>query len=341
MSGIITLAHGDGGELSRRLIQEVFVPCFQHGSGPLADASLQAWPGGTLAVTTDSFVIRPLFFPGGNIGKLAVAGTVNDLAVSGAKPLYMTCGFILEEGFPIADLQAIVRSMAEEADKTGVRIVAGDTKVVERGKGDGVFINTTGIGVVPEGRKLRPEAMAEGDSVIVSGTVGDHGIAILTGRGDFGLSNGVPSDCASLAGMLGAAMEASSHIRIMRDPTRGGLATALIEICQDWGVTIELDEERIPVRPDVRGACDLLGYDPLYVANEGKAVLIAARQDEERVLEALRRHEEGRNAAVIGRVVSAAAETSGGPKGQLLLKTVFGATRRLHPLSGTLLPRIC
>lgn len=336
---LVTLAHGDGGELARRLIQEVFVSCFQETDtpGPLMDASLHAWPGGRLAVTTDSFVIRPAFFPGGNIGKLAVAGTVNDLAVSGAKPLYMTCGFIIEEGFAVDDLKAIVRSMKAEAGKSGVRIVAGDTKVVERGKGDGVFINTTGVGVVPEDRQLNPQAIAEGDSVIVTGTVGDHGIAVLTARGDFGLKNEVPSDCASLASMIEAALTASPGIRIMRDPTRGGLATALIEICEDFGVTIRIEEEAVPVRSDVKGACELLGYDPLYIANEGKAVLIVSKADEQQVLKVLRSHEEGRGAAVIGSVVSAAA----GVRGQLQLQTVFGTSRRLHPLTGQMLPRIC
>ncbi|TCZ78235.1 hydrogenase expression/formation protein HypE [Paenibacillus albiflavus] len=334
MNGRITLAHGDGGEQAHRLIQDVFIAAFGDSSAPMMDAAIQPVSGAKLAVTTDSFVVQPIFFPGGNIGKLAVAGTVNDLIVSGAEPLYLTCGFILEEGFSLKELQVIVKSMAEEAAKSNVRIVAGDTKVVERGACDGIFINTTGIGVIREERQLHPTAITEGDSVIVTGTIGDHGVSIIAARNELGLRTDVLSDCASLTAMLSDALISTSTIRIMRDPTRGGLATSLVEIAEDFGVTVELDEEEIPVRPDVQGACELLGFEPIYLANEGKAVIIVSQSEEMQLLETLRRHPEGANAAVIGRVTNTT-------KGQLLLRTVFGSSRRLHRLSGVLLPRIC
>lgn len=334
MNGLVTMAHGDGGEAAHRLVRDIILNAFGTGNGPLPDAAQLPRPEGRIAVTTDSFVIKPVFFPGGNIGKLAVAGTVNDLAVSGAVPLYLTVAFILEEGLPLEDLRRIAVSMAEEAARSGVALVAGDTKVVEKGSGDGIFINTTGIGVVPDRPVTDPYAMREGDAVIVTGTVGDHGTAILSARNDWGLSTGVQSDCASLFHMLQDAARASQGIRIMRDPTRGGLATALVEICEDFGATIELDESLIPVKPEVEGMCGLLGFDPLYLANEGKAVLIVAGSDADQVLEALRSHAEGQDAAVIGRVTDKGA-------GRLLLRTPFGSTRRLNRLTGTMLPRIC
>ncbi|NOU93243.1 hydrogenase expression/formation protein HypE [Paenibacillus sp. LMG 31456] len=334
MNGRITLAHGDGGELSHRLIQEIFLTAFGSSSAPLMDASIQSMSAPRLAMTTDSFVVKPIFFPGGNIGKLSIAGTVNDLIVSGAKPLYLTCGFIIEEGFPLQDLKIIVQSMAEEAAKSQVSIIAGDTKVVERGSCDGIFINTTGIGAIYEHQHPMPDGMKEGDSVIVTGSIGDHGVAILTARNELGLRTEVLSDCASLNGMLEEALGNTKNIRIMRDPTRGGLATSLVEICEDFKVTIELDEEQIPVRPEVQGACELLGLEPIYLANEGKALIIVGKEEEAKLLEVLRRHPEGANATVIGRV-------TGTQKGQLQLRTVFGSSRRLNRLSGMLLPRIC
>lgn len=334
MKGRITLAHGDGGELAHRLIQDIFLTAFGSGSAPLMDASIQSMSAPKLAMTTDSFVVKPIFFPGGNIGKLSVAGTVNDLIVSGARPLYLTCGFIIEEGFSLKDLKIIVQSMAEEAAKSQVKIIAGDTKVVERGACDGIFINTTGIGAVYEDGQPSPDDMKEGDSVIVTGSIGDHGISILTARNELGLRTEVLSDCASLSGMLGDALSGTKGIRIMRDPTRGGLATSLVEICEDFKVTIELDEEEIPVRPEVQGACELLGFEPIYLANEGKAIIIVGKEEEAQLLELLRRHPEGVNAAVIGRVTDTR-------KGQLQLRTVFGSARRLNRLSGMLLPRIC
>ena len=331
MEKAISLAHGDGGELSHHLIQEVFVQAFGNNEESKFDAAVLSMQQGKIAVSTDSFVVKPLFFPGGSIGKLAVAGTVNDLAVSGAKPLYLTCGFIIEEGFAIKDLKTIVQHMADEAKKAGVVLVAGDTKVVERGSCDGVFINTTGIGIINE--EIIP-SFKEGDAVIVSGTIGDHGIAILSARGELGINSPVQSDCASLNHMLEKVTAVSKEVRIMRDPTRGGLTSTLVEIAEDFGVTITLEEESIPLKDEVHGACDLLGYDPMYLANEGKAIIIVANEDKEKVLEAIRTFPEGQDAACIGVVTDIT-------KGQLLLETPLGVKRMLHRLSGIMLPRIC
>lgn len=334
MSEKITLAHGDGGELAHQLVRKVFVEAFEHDEEARFDAALLSLEGGNAAVSTDSFVIKPIFFPGGDIGKLAVSGTVNDIAVSGAEPRFLTAGFILEEGFPVKDLRKIVRSMAEEAKKAGVKIVAGDTKVVERGSADGLYIHTTGFGVVRPERRPRPDLIREGDAVIVSGTIGDHGIAILAARGELGLSSNVTSDCACLNGMISDVLSSVNGVRIMRDPTRGGLATTLVEICEDFGVTVLLDEASLPVKREVHGACDIFGFDPLYLANEGKVIIIAAKEEEEAVLESLRSHPLGRDAAVIGRV-------TGRGKGQLLFRSTLGSTRRLGRLNGMMLPRIC
>jgi hydrogenase expression/formation protein HypE len=333
MEKYISLAHGDGGELSHRLIKDVFIEAFSDGNSALFDAASVDIPVGKIAVTTDSFVIKPIFFPGGSIGKLAVAGTINDLAVSGAKPLYLTCGFVIEEGFPISDLKKIVYDMANEAMKTGVSIVAGDTKVVERGSADGVYINTTGIGVyAPEkGCSLEFE---EGDAILVSGTIGDHGVAVLAARGELGITVPINSDCASLNRMLGEVLEHTKGVRIMRDPTRGGLATTLVEIAEDFHVTMKINELDLPVREEVHGVCDLLGFDPLYLANEGKAIIIVAHQEKKKVLDILREYPEGRDAVVIGSII-------GKEKGQLLLETPLGSKRLLTRLSGTMFPRIC
>lgn len=332
MEQTISLAHGDGGELSHHLIQDVFVKAFGNNEESKFDAAVISMQQGKLAVTTDSFVVKPLFFPGGSIGKLAVAGTVNDLAVSGAKPLYLTCGFIIEEGFSLKDLKKIVQDMADEAKKAGVVLVAGDTKVVERGSCDGVFINTTGIGLINE--ECIVPSFEEGDAVIVSGTIGDHGIAILSARGDLGITSPVQSDCAALNHMLEKVTDVSKKVRIMRDPTRGGLTTTLVEIAEDFGVTITIEEDLIPIKDEVHGACDLLGYDPLFLANEGKAIIIVANEDKEKVLEAIRQLPEGQDATCIGKVSDTA-------KGQLLLETPLGVKRALHRLSGIMLPRIC
>ncbi|MBL4953855.1 hydrogenase expression/formation protein HypE [Neobacillus sp. OS1-32] len=333
METYISLAHGDGGELSHRLIRDIFVSAFGDKNAVMFDAAAITMATHKIAVTTDSFVIKPIFFPGGSIGKLAVAGTVNDLAVSGAKPAYLTCGFVIEEGFPISNLKKIVTDMANEAKKSGVTIVAGDTKVVERGSADGVYINTTGIGVYqPEiGCSLE---FAEGDAVIVSGTIGDHGIAVLTARGELGITAPVNSDCASLNNMLEAILKDTSGIKIMRDPTRGGLATTLVEIAEDFQLTINIQETAIPVKAEVHGVCDLLGYDPLYLANEGKAIIIVSAKEKDKVVEILRKFPEGKDAAIIGSISSK-------EKGRLLLETPLGAKRLLTRLSGTMFPRIC
>lgn len=332
MEKVISLAHGDGGELSHRLIRDVFAEAFGH-SGALFDAASLTLPGTRIAVTTDTFVIKPIFFPGGTIGKLAVAGTVNDLAVSGAKPWYLTCGFVIEEGFSLTDLKKIVADMKSEADHAGVQIIAGDTKVVERGSADGVYINTSGIGIYEAGRCCSLE-FEVGDLVIVSGTVGDHGIAVLAARGDLGIEVPLESDCASLNRMLYAVLKEAGNIRIMRDPTRGGLATTLVEIAEDFSLTIQLKEEMIPVKDVVHGVCDLVGFDPLYLANEGKAIIIAAKENAGQVLDILRSFPEGSEAAIIGSIV-------GLERGQLLLETPLGSKRILNRLTGTMVPRIC
>ncbi|AGK54575.1 hydrogenase expression/formation protein HypE [Bacillus sp. 1NLA3E] len=333
MEKIINLAHGDGGELSHRLIQEVFVEAFGNRNESMFDASQLTLSSTEIAVTTDSFVIKPIFFPGGSIGKLAVAGTVNDLAVSGAKPLYLTCGFVIEEGFPISDLKTIVNDMAKEAIKTGVSIVAGDTKVVERGSADGVYINTTGIGIVE--KKVNPAfVFNEGDSIIISGTIGDHGMAVLTARENLGITVPINSDCASLNHMLEGVTTQCDTVRIMRDPTRGGLATTLVEIAEDFSLTMVIEENRLPIKNEVQGACDLLGFDPLYLANEGKAIVIVSESETEKVLSILREYEVGQDATLIGSI-------TGKGKGQLLLQTPLGSKRLLTRLSGMMLPRIC
>jgi hydrogenase expression/formation protein HypE len=333
MEKYISLAHGDGGELSHRLIKDVFIEAFGDGDSALFDAASVDIPVGKIAVTTDSFVIKPIFFPGGSIGKLAVAGTINDLAVSGAKPVYLTCGFVIEEGFPISDLKRIVYDMTNEAKKTGVSIISGDTKVVERGSVDGVYINTTGIGIYEQNKGCSLE-LEEGDSILVSGTIGDHGIAVLTARGELGITVPISSDCASLNHMLAKVLEQTNGVRIMRDPTRGGLATTLVEIAEDFHVTMKINELDLPVREEVHGVCDLLGFDPLYLANEGKAIIIVADNEKDKVLDILREFPEGKDAVVIGTII-------GKEKGRLLLETPLGSKRLLTRLSGTMFPRIC
>lgn len=333
MEKYISLAHGDGGELSHKLIRDLFVDAFGDGKAAMFDAAEITLSSRQIAVSTDSFVINPIFFPGGSIGKLAVAGTVNDLAVSGAKPAFLTCGFVIEEGFPISDLKKIVSDMANEARKTGVTIVGGDTKVVERGCADGVFINTTGIGIYEPaiGCSLDFEV---GDVIIVSGTMGDHGIAVLASREELGINVTVQSDCASLNRMLAEVLHHTSGVRIMRDPTRGGLATTLVEIAEDFHLTMKISEVDLPVKEEVHGVCDLLGLDPLYLANEGKAIIVVAAEEKDKVLDILREFPEGRDAVVIGCI-------TGKQKGQLFLETPLGSKRLLNRLSGTMFPRIC
>jgi hydrogenase expression/formation protein HypE len=318
------------------LVREVFQHTFDNPIlDELLDAAVLEVGGSRLAFTTDSFVVDPIFFPGGDIGKIAVCGTVNDLAVSGAEPLFLSAGFIIEEGFPIPDLRRIVRSMREAAERAGVRVVTGDTKVVGRGNADKVFINTAGIGVIPGGRRLSPRCMEPGDVVLVSGTMGDHGLAILAQREGLSFSTPVESDCAPLNRITAAVLEAGGDgVRCMRDPTRGGLATTLNELAGQSGRGILVKEELIPVRREVRGACEMLGIDPLYLANEGKLIAVVAPEKAEMVLKVMKSLPEGREAVEIGEVLSS-------DEGLVLLETELGATRILTMLEGEPLPRIC
>lgn len=333
--GTVDMSHGSGGKAMAQLVHELFADAF---ANPLLDQGNDAtgfeMEGGRLVVTTDGFVVSPLFFPGGDIGSLAVHGTVNDVAMAGAVPLYLTAGFILEEGFPLADLGRIVASMAAAAREAGVQIVAGDTKVVERGKGDGVFITTTGIGRVPAGVSPSGDRARPGDAILVSGMLGDHGVAIMSTRENLAFEAAVLSDSAALNGLVAAMVAAAPDVHVLRDPTRGGLATTLNEIAHQSGVGMVLREADIPVRPPVAAACELLGLDPLYVANEGKLIAICAPQDADALLTAMRSHPLGIDAARIGTVVE-------DPHRFVQMETRFGGKRIVDWLSGEQLPRIC
>jgi len=333
--GRVDMSHGGGGRAMVQLITELFADHL--GNEYLAqgnDGTCLPPGNGRLVVSTDSHVVSPLFFPGGDIGCLSVHGTVNDVAVMGAMPLYLTAGFILEEGFPLADLARIVESMAKAANEAGVKLVAGDTKVVEQGKGDGVFITTTGVGFLPEGLHLSGDLARPGDAVLVSGSIGDHGVAIMSKRENLSFDAPILSDTAPLNGLTAAMLASGAAIRVMRDPTRGGLAATLNEIAHQSGVGIHLDEAAIPVKPEVDAACELLGLDPLNIANEGKLIAVCAAADADRLLAAMRAHPLGRQAAVIGRVVEDA-------NGFVQMKTRFGGRRMVDWLSGEQLPRIC
>ena len=337
----ILMGHGSGGQMSAELIQRLFLPAFGNATlASLEDAAALSLGDGNgaattrLAFTTDSFVVRPLFFPGGDIGRLAVHGTVNDLAVSGARPLFLSAAFILEEGLPLTDLQRIVASMRQACDEAGVSLVTGDTKVVDRGKGDGVFITTSGIGVLPQGRSLSIHNARPGDRILVSGTLGDHGIAILSVRVGLEFDTVLESDSAALNGLAEAILQACPRTRCMRDPTRGGLSSSLNELAVASNVGVRLNEEAIPLRPEVRGGCEMLGLDPLYVANEGKLIAVVPAEDAERVLEVMRNQPVGRNAAIIGEVVA-------DHPGMVLLRSLVGGERVVTMLTGEQLPRIC
>lgn len=336
MEKTIRLAHGAGGRVMADLIAEVFVSALDNGHlREMADAArLEGWGEGRLAVTTDAFVVRPLFFPGGDIGSLAVHGTVNDLAMVGARPLWLTAAFILEEGLQIELLRRIVRSMAEAARAAGVVVVAGDTKVVERGHGDGLYITTTGVGVVPQGVDVGPDRGRPGDVVLLSGSVGDHGIAVLSRREGLAFETELCSDSAPLHGLVQALLSAAPHTHALRDPTRGGLAAALNELARSSGVGVEIDEAKVPVRPAVRAACEMLGFDPLTVANEGKLVAFVPPEEAEAALAALRAHPLGRDAEAIGFL------TEDHP-GMVLARTPIGGRRIVDMPLGELLPRIC
>ncbi|HEY1242658.1 MAG TPA: hydrogenase expression/formation protein HypE [Bryobacteraceae bacterium] len=331
----ILLGHGSGGRLSAELIREVFLPFFRSPVlNQMDDQAVVEVGGSRLAFTTDSFVVKPLFFRGGNIGSLAVHGTVNDLAMGGAVPLFLSAGFILEEGLDTAVLKRVAEAMGRAAEAVPVEIVTGDTKVVEKGCGDALYINTAGIGLVPEGIRLSPSRVRPGDCVLLSGYLGDHGIAILAEREGIRFETELASDSAPLHGLVADMLAVSREIRCLRDPTRGGLSSTLNEIAARAGVSIQLEETAIPVREEVRGACEMLGLDPLYVANEGKLVAFVAPDAAERILTAMRRHRLGRDAVLIGTV-------SEKHPGLVVLRSSFGTTRIVDMLAGDQLPRIC
>jgi hydrogenase expression/formation protein HypE len=333
----ITLSHGAGGKSTHALVEAVFLQELRNPLlEPLADAAVFRAGNGAgprMALSTDSFVVKPLFFPGGDIGELSVNGTVNDLAMSGSRPLCLTAGFIVEEGFATADLQRIVASMGRAAERAGVQVAAGDTKVVERGKADGLYVNTAGVGVMDREVSLEPSSIQPGDRVLVSGTIGDHGMAIMIARGELELEVALESDTAPLHELAAAVLDAGG-VRCLRDPTRGGLATVLAELALAAEVGITIEEGALPVRPEVTGACEILGIDPLYVANEGKLVAVVAPEAVEDCLAALRSHPLGRDAALV-------AEVHGEPPGLVLLETAFGGSRVVDMLAGDPLPRIC
>ncbi|MCB1518956.1 MAG: hydrogenase expression/formation protein HypE [Hyphomicrobiaceae bacterium] len=333
--GSIDMTHGGGGRAMTDLIRDLF---HRHlGNAHLAegnDGAVVDLPPGRVVMSTDGHVISPLFFPGGDIGCLAVHGTVNDVAMMGARPLYMSAGFIIEEGFPLADLERIVMSMAAAARDAGVEIVTGDTKVVEQGKGDGIFITTTGIGVVPEGVRLSGDRARPGNAIIVSGTIGDHGVAILSKRENLEFETAISSDTAALNGLVDVMLAAVPGIKVLRDPTRGGLAATLNEIAKQSQVGMVLEERAIPMKRDVAAACELLGLDPLYVANEGKLLAICDAADAQHVLTVMRTHALGRDAAIIGTVVE-------DTHAMVQMRTNFGGARVVDYLAGEQLPRIC
>ncbi len=334
-SGTVDMSHGSGGRAMAQLIDELFVRYFDNELLRQAnDQAAFSVSAGRMVMSTDSHVISPLFFPGGDIGSLSVHGTINDVAMSGAKPLYLSAGFILEEGFPLSDLERIVRSMAHAAAEAGVQVVTGDTKVVERGKGDGVFITTTGIGVVPEGVNISGEQARPGDAILLSGTIGDHGVAIMSNRENLSFETTIESDSAALHTLVAEMVEAVPAIRCLRDPTRGGLATTLNELALQSGVGMRLQESAIPLNPAVSAACELLGLDPLYVANEGKLICICPAEHAEQLLAVMRAHPLGGRAARIGEVVE-------DPLGFVQMETRFGGSRMVDWLAGEQLPRIC
>ncbi len=331
----IQLDQGSGGRASHELIRDVFVEAFRNEFLlEMNDSALVHVSGGQLAMTTDSYVVDPIVFPGGNIGSLAVHGTVNDLAMRGARPLYLTAGFILEEGLSMESLGEIVRSMAQAAREAGVFIVAGDTKVVPKGKADKIFINTSGVGIVAPGVDVAGQNAKPGDAVLINGTMGDHGMAVLCRREGLALENDILSDSAALNGLVAEMLETCPSIHVLRDPTRGGVATSLNEIALQSDVGVRLFEEALPIREDVRGACELLGLDPLYVANEGKVLVCVPDEDADRLIRSMRGHPLGKSACRIGEVVS-------GDPGRVFLRTRIGAHRLVDMLRGEQLPRIC
>ncbi len=331
----ILLGHGSGGKLSNELVRDIFLPALRNPAlARLDDQAIVKIGNQRLAFTTDSFVVKPLFFAGGDIGSLAVHGTVNDLAMGGAMPLFLSAAFIIEEGFSIGELRRVVDSLHRAASAAGVEVVTGDTKVVEKGKGDGLFITTTGIGVVPDGVDLSASHACPGDKVLLSGSIGEHGIAILAQRTGLEFETEIQSDSAALHTLVADMLAVRREIRCMRDPTRGGVSSTLNEIAQQSHVSIELEEQSIPIREEVRGACELLGLDPLYVANEGKLIAIVAAESAGKVLQAMRNHPLGIAAQIIGTVGKEHA-------GLVTMRTPLGTTRVVDMLAGDQLPRIC
>ena len=336
----ILLAHGSGGKLMHSLIKEVFQKNFSNEIlDELSDSAVIKLPpspegDSRLCFTTDSYVVKPLFFPGGDMGKLAICGTINDLAVVGAKPLYISCGFIIEEGLDWEVLEKITGSMAQVAAAERVKIVTGDVKVVERNSADKLFINTSGIGIRNEGVNLSQQAILPGDKIIINGTIGDHGLAVLAARGQFDFQTEIVSDCAPLSDLIASVIQGSKNIKFMRDPTRGGVATVLNEIVSGMDFGVEISEKDIPLKEQVKALCEILGFDPLYVANEGKVVVVASGEDAELVLELMRQYLLGRESQIIGEVV----ET---PKGKVIMRTKIGGTRIIDMLVSEQLPRIC
>lgn len=332
----ILLAHGSGGRMMHSLIKDVFVSEFKNKALARLDdgASLKLPSGARIAFSSDSFVVDPIFFKGGDIGKISVCGTVNDLAMCGAEPLFLSLSVVIEEGFPAADLKKIARSIGMTSKAAGVEIVTGDTKVVPRGKADKIFINTSGIGIINKGINISGANAKPGDAVIISGFIGDHEIAVLSCRAGFKFDSEIKSDCQPLNGVTKKLLKVPGAVRCMRDPTRGGLATTLNEICLASGAGMEIDEAKVPVRDAVRSACDMLGFDPMYLANEGKFITVAKQEHAGSLLRILRSTKEGRNAAIIGRVVRSARK-------EVMLRTRSGGKRMLGMLSGEQLPRIC
>ena len=331
----VLLAHGGGGKLSHQMIQKIFISQFKNDLlDPLHDGAMFTLGGARCAFSTDSYVINPIFFPGGDIGTLAVNGTVNDLAMCGARPLYFSSAFIIEEGLPMEDLWRVVLSMKQAAEAAGVQLVTGDTKVVDRGKGDKLFINTSGIGIIPDGVKISPQRAKPGDKIFLSGSIAEHGIAIMSVREGLEFETQIESDCAPLNGLVETMLATSKEIHVLRDPTRGGVASALNEIAESAQVGISIREEHIPVSEEVRGACEILGFDPLYVANEGKLIAFVSAEAADNVLKTMRAHPLGKNAILIGEVVA-------NHPGTVIMKTHIGGSRVVDMLSGEQLPRIC
>ncbi|MFH1198429.1 MAG: hydrogenase expression/formation protein HypE [bacterium] len=331
----ILLAHGGGGTLSHNLIKKIIQPQFSNKFlDEMHDSAVLEIDGKKIAFTTDSYVVKPIFFPGGDIGKLSICGTVNDLVCAGAKPLFISVGFILEEGFTVEDFKKIISSMSEAAQIAGVQIVTGDTKVVERGKGDQIYINTSSIGEIYDGVSISPKKIEVGDKIILSGKIAEHGIAIMASRESLDFETTIISDVAPLNGLLDEIFKVTKNIHVMRDPTRGGIASALNEIAESANKEIIIDESKIPVSEEVKGACELLGFDPLYIANEGKLLIFLPEEESEKVFDVIRNHPLGKDAQIIG-------EVTNGNSSRVLLKTIIGTTRIVDMISGEQLPRIC